>query len=792
MVNLKPLTQTACQRICFATPVRRRYPNVPAGIRESAMVVSTQDDPFLTFSRRETKRMSRSHDFHRLRRYLIKCAISAAAFAMIASASSAQSVGTAKVETPWSKELKKYPGLLPELGRLAQKLRQNVQFPPSRTESRLLPLLPESTAYYGAISNYGDSAHQALAIFRQELQESAVLKDWWTHGDLATSGPKIEDAIEKFGLLHQYLGDEIVLSGSFDAEHKDATPVLLAEIRKPGLEAFLKQWLVELAGKSEPSVRVFNSQELAAAKDIQPGKDMYVLVRPDFVVVSPELATLRSFNAGLKSTNRQFASTAFGQTVAHEYQGGLTLLAATDLHQVLKQALTSIKESHETFHRSGFDDMKYVVWKRTTVAGQSVSQGELTFSGPRHGAAAWLAKPAPLGSLDFVAPDAMFATTLILASPAQIFDDVKELSGPSSAGTFAMIAGGEKGLNLSLKDDLLALLTGEITGELDTITPQPVWKAMLKVNDVNHLQKTLTTLLAVGQIPTEHAEAAGLSYNTFRIPSQKKPTELAYAFVDGYLLVASSPEELVKTAHLHTSGESLARSKKFIATLPPGHSPDASALFYQNPTAMWALQLKQLAPELADPLAQISKEIPPSITRVYGEESSIREASNSGMIDVGMPLVVAAIAIPNLLRSRIAANEASAVGSLRSVNTAQVTYAATYPDRGFAPNLATFGSDPHAPTTTSPEHAGFLDKSLAGATCTGDAWCTKSGYHFRVTVAGKLQPRKEYLVVATPVETNTGTRSFCSTSDGIIRFKFGPPLTSSISVSECRAWPPLQ
>jgi len=792
MVNLEPLTQPRRQRICFATPVRRRYPKAPAEIRESAIVVKTQDDPFLAFSRRETKRMRRSNLIQHLRRYLIKCAISAAAFAMIASASSAQSVGTAKVETPWSKEFKKHPGLLPELAKLLQKLQQNVQFPPSRTESRLLPLLPESTAYYGAISNYGDSATQALAIFRQELQESAVLKDWWTHGDLATSGPKIEDAIEKFGQLHQYLGDEIVVSGSVDAEHKDATPVLLAEIRKPGFDKFLKQWLLEASGKSEPSVCVLNPQELAAAKDIQTGKDLFVLVRPDFVVVSPKLATLRDFNAGLKSSNRQFPSTPFGQRVAHEYQGGVTLLAATDLHQVLRQALTGTKESHESFHRSGFDDMKYVVWKRTTVAGQSVSQGELSFSGPRHGAAAWLAKPAPLGSLDFVSPDSMFATTIVLESPALIFDDMKELSGPSSAGTFAMIAGGEKGLNLSLKDDLLSLLSGELTAELDTITPQPVWKAMLKVNDVDHLQKTLTTLLAVGQIPTEHAEAAGLSYNTVRIPSQKKSIELGYAFVDGYLLVASSPEELIKTARLHTSGESLARSKKFIATLPPGQSPYASALFYQDPAAMWALQLRQLAPELADPVAQISKDIPPSITRVYAEESSIRETSNSGTIDVGLPLIGAAIVIPNLVGARTAANESSAVGSVRSVNTAQVTYAATYPDRGFAPNLAAFGSDPHAPTTTSPDHAGFLDASLANESCTGDSWCTKSGYHFRVTAVGTVRPRKEYVVVATPVDKNTGKRSFCSTSDGIIRFKFGPPLTSSLGVSECQAWPPLQ
>ncbi len=58
--------------------------------------------------------------------------------------------------------------------------------------------------------------------------------------------------------------------------------------------------------------------------------------------------------------------------------------------------------------------------------------------------------------------------------------------------------------------------------------------------------------------------------------------------------------------------------------------------------------------------------------------------------------------------------------------------------------------------------------------------------------SGKLHTRTEYVVVATPVNANTGTRSFCSTSDTVIHFKAGPPLTAQVSVSECRAWAPLQ
>src|SRR5512135_1811807 len=80
------------------------------------------------------------------------------------------------------------------------------------------------------------------------------------------------------------------------------------------------------------------------------------------------------------------------------------------------------------------------------------------------------------------------------------------------------------------------------------------------------------------------------------------------------------------------------------------------------------------------------------------------------LIVVAPVLIVAAIAIPNLLRSRMAANEASAVGSIRTVNTAQFSYAATYTDNGFARDLATLGGTGQNATA---DHALLLDSTLA-------------------------------------------------------------------------------
>jgi hypothetical protein len=737
--------------------------------------------------------MRHAQTFERPLRYFIPCAATIAVIFLFASACGAQAKpeGQAPAEQ-WTQEMnKKYPGLLEEFGRLINKIQQNVQFPEGRGESRLLALLPEETMSYGAFPNYGETASQVLKIFRQELAENAVLQNWWQHGEAATAGPKIEDAVEKFSQLCQYLGEEIVFSGAM--EGRDPKFLMVAEARKPGLKKFLQGMLDALPDKSKAGVRVLDLQELATAKETKSSDDLLILVRPDFVVGALDVATLRKFNARLDGKSRGLAATPFGQRIIQEYKGGVTVLAAADLQTILKQVPPGPPQEQMTFQRSGFADMKYLVWAHKSVGGQEVSQAELSFTGPRHGVAAWIGKPAPLGSLDFVSPKAMMAGTMVLTSPAQNFDDVRELATASNPNAFATLTQAEQVLKLSLKEDLLRHLAGEITLELDSIAPpKPEWKAILKVNNVASLQQSLDTLLAAVHFETEQADEGGVTYHAVKIPSAKDAVEIGYAFLDGYLVVGSSREVLADAVRLRRTDESLGKSKKLQASLPAGRAPEASGLLYQDPIAMAMLQLHQAGPQMMQSIAQMAGKNAPAVMRWYGEETAIREASKGGALDAGVVLVVAAIAIPNLLRSRMAANEASAVGSVRTVNTAEVIYATKYPKRSFAPNLATLGPDPRGPSAESPEHANLIDATLGNATCIADAWCVKSGYNFRLTAECKQQSCKEYVVAATPVDSNTGTRSFCSTSNGVIHIQAGAPLTAPVSAGDCRAWPPLQ
>ena len=146
------------------------------------------------------------------------------------------------------------------------------------------------------------------------------------------------------------------------------------------------------------------------------------------------------------------------------------------------------------------------------------------------------------------------------------------------------------------------------------------------------------------------------------------------------------------------------------------------------------------------------------------------------LIVVAIILIIAAIAIPNLLRSRIAANEASAVGSNRTINTAQVTYASTYPTQGFAAALSNLGPDSSGNGGTS-TNAGLVDSVLGCATSP----CKKSGYQFQVTGTGSTTPVSVYAVNGDPQNAQTGQRHFFSDQSGVIRYNVSQQASASDS-----------
>jgi type IV pilus assembly protein PilA len=150
------------------------------------------------------------------------------------------------------------------------------------------------------------------------------------------------------------------------------------------------------------------------------------------------------------------------------------------------------------------------------------------------------------------------------------------------------------------------------------------------------------------------------------------------------------------------------------------------------------------------------------------------------LIVVAIILIIAAIAVPTLTRARVAANESSAVGSVRSINTAEVSYNSAYPSLGFTTTLSQLGGPSGAACTPSTSSGCFLDSVLASG--------TKSGYNFSLAV-GSTAPAGgvtlSYSIIASPTDVNiTGARNFCSFEDGVVRSSssaIAAPCTAAVS-----------
>ena len=135
-------------------------------------------------------------------------------------------------------------------------------------------------------------------------------------------------------------------------------------------------------------------------------------------------------------------------------------------------------------------------------------------------------------------------------------------------------------------------------------------------------------------------------------------------------------------------------------------------------------------------------------------------------------LIIAAIAIPNLLRARIAANEASAVHTVREINTAEITYQSTYPAVGFTCTLASLGG--RNQPTPSAERAQLLEDRIVSG--------ENHGYRFVLENCVNTETDHKYQVVAYPaVRNQTGVRIFCSDESGVVKVGEGD------SAEECLA-----
>jgi len=161
------------------------------------------------------------------------------------------------------------------------------------------------------------------------------------------------------------------------------------------------------------------------------------------------------------------------------------------------------------------------------------------------------------------------------------------------------------------------------------------------------------------------------------------------------------------------------------------------------------------------------------------------------LIVVAIILIIAAIAIPNLLRARIAANESAAASGIRTINTANVSYVSSYPTTGYAPALINLGPGGAAAICPNPPVAAtacLIDGSLSVADVT-----PKAGYLYAYGIVANNGVNTQYEIATNPAAFNsTGVKSFCSFEDAVVRSP-NPPAAAGITPALCVGTvPPIQ
>jgi hypothetical protein len=534
-------------------------------------------------------------------------------------------------QVSWSPDREKYIGILAQLALLEHRIGQ-IPLPQPRYSSDLLPRVPAETLLYISIPNLGEFLTQANQIFHDQLGQSKELQQWISKGHNNTA--ELDALVEKIHDLSTYLGDEAVVVGVGRADHPAFA--VLADVEKGGLADLLKQQAADSGAKGH--LIVLDEQSLASASATGNEHSAYALVRTKEVVFSDDIALLKQLSAQLDAGASGFAASDFGKQIAAAYDRGAGIILAADVHQMVNahlQVANHTGNHASAVANSGIEELRYLIAEHRETNGMPQNHLNLQFSGTRERVASWLAAPAPIGSLDFVSPNAAIAVAALSKDPKAIADDMMAMAGASHSGLDELDAK----LQINLRDDLMANLGGDFLVALDgPVLPTPSWKAVIEVNNATQLENTLERLVQAintqAQGPNSHqvaidpSDASGQRF--YAVRDVTSGTVVAnYTFSGGYMIVAPTRALLMDALKTHANGTSLGRSAGFRALLPKDQNENYSAVAYQNLSPVLSPILSQFSGESADAIRKLAADARPTVICAFGKESGIEVASDS-------------------------------------------------------------------------------------------------------------------------------------------------------------------
>ncbi len=555
-----------------------------------------------------------------------------------------------KDEVSWSRNANRYAQVLSGLATLKNDLRK-VQQPGVRNSTHLLDLMPESTVVYAALPNLADSIAESHRIIQERMSQNAALREWWQK-EQSGRRQNMDQVVETIRQFGSYLGDEIAVSVSMDDKGEPGEPLVLAELKNSdGFRQFLEQEIAKYAGgkKGGPEIQFVENPATVTANGDKQDK-LYVWIQANLFAASPKLQQLQNLAMVMASgSTSSFTATPFRNRIAQVYQEGAGLVVAANLEKVVAQTKAERSKGPDAEKREaalnqlGILSVKYFVLDQKDTNGKTHTQASLSFSDTQRGIPSWLAAPGPMGSLEYISPDANVVAAFVVKNPASLVDDLLGVLETVSPDLRKNLDKQQTEHGLNIRNDIAAPLGGEFAFAIDgPILPTPSWKLVFEVNDPAHLQQTLERV--VGEVNKqaayfgksgltwEKSEMSGRTYYTLR-SADFGLVEVNYTYANGYLIVGPSRALVERSLTTRENGLSLLRSAKFTAGLPADGNANFSAVFYHNIAGLVPAGLASTAaaklPSGPQEAMRMASDMPPTLAYAYAQGDSITFAANT-------------------------------------------------------------------------------------------------------------------------------------------------------------------
>jgi ferric-dicitrate binding protein FerR (iron transport regulator) len=556
-----------------------------------------------------------------------------------------------KDEISWSRNADRYAAVLNGLASVKNALK-NVQQPGVRTSTHLLDLMPENTVVYAALPNLANTIVESHRVIQERISQNATLRQWWEkeQSGRAQNMDQVVETIRQFG---SYLGDEIAVSVAIDGNGKPNDPLVLAELKNSeGFRPFLEQQIAKYAGekKGGPEIQFVEDPMTAVAGSDDKREKLYVWINQNLFVASPKLQQLQGVATALANGNvTSFAATPFRNRIAQVYEQGAGLVVAANLEKVVtatkaERAKSPDAEKQENaLNQLGILSVRYFVLDQKDTNGKTHTQASLSFNDANRGIPSWLAAPGPMGSLEYISPDANVVAGFVVKNPVTLVDDLLGALATVSPDLRKNLDEMQSKHGVNIRDDIAAPLGGEFAFAIDgPILPTPSWKLVFEVNDPAHLQQTLERVvsdvnkqaayLGKSGLTWEKSELAGHTYYTLR-SIDFGALQVNYVYANGYLIVGPSRALVEKALRSQENGLSLLRSAKFTAGLPADGNANFSAVFYHNIGGLVPAGVATAAQNLPsgpqEAIKSIASDMAPTLAYAYAQGDSITFMANT-------------------------------------------------------------------------------------------------------------------------------------------------------------------